>query len=576
MTRMDSGWNFRSAYDTARKIRDAQDEYCAKAEAGAWSELEDFPQDLQWEALVDVLRGKVKLSVHCYEAVDLDMIVRLTHQFQFPVASFHHAGETYLVPDLLKQTWGGAPAVALFAVNFRIKREAYRGSEFAPRILTSHGLPVSDHSVVNSRYLLNEAALAHYFGLPYNVALLSVTATPADTMGLGHRLGRIQEGYDADIVVWDSHPLSLGATPQQVFIDGIPQFDSPYVSIKPPLLQGPPKTPNFDAEAADAFNYDGLPPLIPKSVRSAVFINVDAIYTRSSGELSIQERPEAVVAHDGKIVCAGARSTCPVYMEEVAKMTVIDLEGGVIAPGLTTYGTPIGLTEILMEASTNDGIVYNPLAGDPPAILGNTFVHAIDGLQFEGRNMLLAYRGGVTAGVVAPLGSFVQGVSTVFSLGAASVLYNATIAENVALHMKISTNSAQSVSSQIAALRNMLFGKDGDEILQRVRNGHSTLVINVNSADIIATLLRLKAEYEARTSKILQLTFAGAQESHLLAEKIASAGVSVIVTHPKPYPTTWEERRILPGPPLTAASLHETCVLKFREYVPCLNCRIVN
>lgn len=69
MTRMDSAWLFRSAYNSARKIRDAQDAFCAKAEAGLWSELGDasFPEDLQWEALVDVLRGKVKVSVHCYE-----------------------------------------------------------------------------------------------------------------------------------------------------------------------------------------------------------------------------------------------------------------------------------------------------------------------------------------------------------------------------------------------------------------------------------------------------------------------------------------------------------------------------
>lgn len=69
ITRMDTGWNFRQAYDTARKIRDQQDDFCAKAEAGSWKELGDstFPEDLQWESLVDVLRGRVKLAVHCYE-----------------------------------------------------------------------------------------------------------------------------------------------------------------------------------------------------------------------------------------------------------------------------------------------------------------------------------------------------------------------------------------------------------------------------------------------------------------------------------------------------------------------------
>jgi hypothetical protein len=125
MTRLDSGWNFRAAYDSARKLRDAQDAFCAKVESSSWDDLagKTFPEDLQWESLVDVLRGRVKLSVHCYEAVDLDGIVRvrffvhmifgclmdalgqLTNEFEFPVASFHHAGETYLVPELLKKTW---------------------------------------------------------------------------------------------------------------------------------------------------------------------------------------------------------------------------------------------------------------------------------------------------------------------------------------------------------------------------------------------------------------------------------------------------------------------------------------
>lgn len=82
----------------------------------------------------------------------------------------------------------------------------------------------------------------------------------------------------------------------------------------------------------------------------------------------------------------------------------------------------------------------------------------------------LAYRGGVTAGVVAPEGDFVQGVSTAFSLGATNVLHNATIESDVALHVKITMNSAQSVSSQMAALRNLLFGNDGSAIVQRVRD----------------------------------------------------------------------------------------------------------
>ena len=61
---MDHIWTFRSAYDQARKLKTAQDEYCRLAEVGEWAVLGSrlFPDDLRWEMLVDVLRGRVKVS----------------------------------------------------------------------------------------------------------------------------------------------------------------------------------------------------------------------------------------------------------------------------------------------------------------------------------------------------------------------------------------------------------------------------------------------------------------------------------------------------------------------------------
>lgn len=60
-TRMDAAWNFRNAYNEARKIKDAQDAFCAAAENGLWDVESPYPESLQWEALVDVLRGNVKV-----------------------------------------------------------------------------------------------------------------------------------------------------------------------------------------------------------------------------------------------------------------------------------------------------------------------------------------------------------------------------------------------------------------------------------------------------------------------------------------------------------------------------------
>ncbi|KAF7342244.1 Composite domain of metallo-dependent hydrolase [Mycena venus] len=511
--------------------------------AGLWDGKEAFPESLEWEALVDVLRGRVKLSVHCYEAVDLDQLMRLSNEFKFPVASIHHAGETYLVPDLLKKAWGGFPTIALFASNFRYvfedfihlhpsgflkKREAYRGSEFASRILSDNGLPVvmkSDHPVLNSRHLIYEAQQAHYYGLNPALALASVTSTAANALGVGWRIGKLATGFDADLVIWDSHPLALGATPVQVYIDGIPQLEAPALLHKPHPFQDVPRTPSWEDEIRKTIEYEGLPPLEGRTEKGAVlFVNVSRVESKVFSAQRDAEGWEGnwrVLVDAGAIRCveregATEENAC-ISPATVAK--VVDLKGGELAPGLTTFGSDLGLSEIMLEPSTTDGRVFDPLTMRVPKILGNTIVRAVDGLQFGGRNTLLAYRAGVTTAVVAPMGNgFLQGVGTAFATGAS----NALAAES-----------------------------EGVNHYTRQEMGEIPLVITVHNADIMATLLVLKSDFEAIHHTSLRLTFAGATEAHLLAAQIGAAGVSVILAPARPYPQTWDYRRILPGPPLS-------------------------
>lgn len=111
-------------------------------------------------------------------------------------------------------TEGQVPSVAMFASFSRYKREAFRHSQFAPGILNAAGIPVimkvgptkgkyhnrtlkllqSDHPGIVSRWLLHEAQQAHYYGLPEAAALSSVISTPAQTLGLDHRIGFVRPG----------------------------------------------------------------------------------------------------------------------------------------------------------------------------------------------------------------------------------------------------------------------------------------------------------------------------------------------------------------------------------------------
>ncbi|KXN85953.1 hypothetical protein AN958_10661 [Leucoagaricus sp. SymC.cos] len=550
--RMDAAWNFRQAYHTANQIKLAQDAFCDAVEAGDWENVDgkDIPVDYQWESLVDVLRGKVRLSIHCYEAVDLDMIVRLSNEFQFHVTSFHHGGDTHLVPTLLKKTFGGPPTIALFASNARKKREAYRNSEFAPRILTSHGIPVSDHPVLNSRYLLFEAQQAHYYGLSTELALASVTTTPAKAAGLSHRVGFLSKGYDADVIVWDSHPLVLGATPTQVFIDGIPQLKDPHVLHKPHILQRPPLTPNFDRDARETVEFDGLPPLRPHRQRRfkdgevVKLSNVSSVWLGGDegikGEGVLGEGQKDVYIRNGSIICITSLSS--------GCLSSLDLDSK-------------GLEEIMMEASTNDGNVPDALTGSVPSIVGGTdaVIRAVDGLAFNGRNLLHAYRNGITKAITAPTGDgFIQGLSTEIFPGAETSLdHHAIIREEAAIHVTFGHTVDQSISTQVSALRALLFESEAS-VWKRVRNREIPLVINVDSADIMSTLIRLKESYKRQTRDDFDLTFVGASEAHLIAHEIAKEGISVVITMPRPYPGSWESQRILPGAPLT----HDGNVMK--------------
>ena len=198
-----------------------------------------------------------------------------------------------------------------------------------------------------------------------------------------------------DIVIWDSHPLALGATPKQVYIDGIAQLLDPRVSPKPDSFQVLPTTPDFDHEAAAAVKYDGLPPLTSRKSRHVMFTNVSSIHTKIDGHIDVvdfegeESERSTVVVRDGIIACVDKGDSCRYLTDD--DVDVIDLQGGSLAPGLTTFGSPIGLVEIRFEPSTNDGEVYDPLDKDVPSLVGGgeqAIIRAVDGLQFGGRNTL--------------------------------------------------------------------------------------------------------------------------------------------------------------------------------------------
>lgn len=546
-SRMGESWEFRHAFEQASTLIKSQDDWCNAADVvGAENMGSYLPQDLKWETLGAVLRGQVRVNTHCYTIPDLEAFVRHTNEFKFRVRAFHHAHQTYLVPEVLKRAWGGAPAAALFADNMYYKVEAYTASEQAGKVLYENGLTpvyVSDNPVLNSQHVKFEAAKAYKNGLPYHVALAGVTSAPADLLGLGERIGKIKAGFDADIVVWDSDPLSVGAAPVQVWIDGASQFQDPVLLEKPFT---PPIKP--DAELGN--------------IKGNVELRQDVVFTGVSridlpGLANTYENPVTVVVSNGAITCAGS---CAEDLETAmeSKIKVVSLNNGYLIRPFTAFGSSLGLEEIMAEDDTQDGEVTNEV-----------WVRALDGLLFDNKQTGAAYSHGVTKAISPPQGF--RGISTGFRTGAKHALEkDAVFADEVAVHYDLSLGAkggkTPSISSAVGTLRRSLMEalhsnetiKDPSSekaFLKKVVAGKIPLVLNVHSADTMASIIRLKKEVEGAglhgEDVSLRLIIYGAAESHLVADELAAADIPVVLAPLLAYSQSWDQRRSLTGAPLT-------------------------
>lgn len=229
-----------------------------------------------------------------------------------------------------------------------------------------------------------------------------MTTAPAAAAGLSHRLGSLRPGMDADIVLWDSHPLRLGATPAAVWVDGIIQplgteFGVVVGKGKEALeWREAPEVPDWKRERREAVEWDGLPPLeVDRVSEAVVFTNVSAVLMRGAEGIEYMFRSSAadhtrgdVIVHRGKITCVGVSNVCNPLVPSRARL--VDLEGGMLAPAFISFGSNLGLQEITYEPSTGDGLPYDAFTEDVPEVLRDPggIVQAADALEFQTRNAL--------------------------------------------------------------------------------------------------------------------------------------------------------------------------------------------
>ena len=181
--------------------------------------------DLKLDALADVLNRKLLVQIHCYRSDEMLTEMEMAKEFGYNLRAFHHALEAYKIADQLAANNVG---IATFADWWGYKQEAWDAIPWNAVLAMRKGVKVAikSDSEDYTRRLNQEAAKAiRYGGATEEEALKMITINPAWIVGVDDRVGSIETGKDADLVIWDGYPLSTTGVPNKVFIDGELYFD---------------------------------------------------------------------------------------------------------------------------------------------------------------------------------------------------------------------------------------------------------------------------------------------------------------------------------------------------------------
>jgi imidazolonepropionase-like amidohydrolase len=224
-TRMGNVAGYRAAWIRAEEYRRRWDQWLASGRKG------DPPaRDLGLETLAEVLRGNILVHNHCYRADEMAVMIDVAKEFGYRIRSFHHAVEGYKIADILAREDISASVWADWGA---FKLEAADGVRANLALLHRAGVRTIVHSddASGEQRLNQEAAKGmaegNRIGVPIteDEAVRWLTINPAWALGLDDRIGSIQVGKNADIVLWSGDPFSVYTRAEKVWIDGALLFD---------------------------------------------------------------------------------------------------------------------------------------------------------------------------------------------------------------------------------------------------------------------------------------------------------------------------------------------------------------
>ncbi len=218
--------NFPSPGTKAKQVAMLRTELL-KAQMAAKSNKDTARADLKILMLQQLLRREIKALITANTAVDIMSAIRLAKEFNLRLV-IEGAAEAYRLIDEIK---AANAEVIVHPTMGRAGGETLNMTMENAAILTKAGIPVSIESgfegyVPKTRVILFEAAVAMVNGLPYEEALKTITINPARLLGLEKRIGSIEKGKDADLVLFNGDPFEYLTKPCVVIIDGKVETDN--------------------------------------------------------------------------------------------------------------------------------------------------------------------------------------------------------------------------------------------------------------------------------------------------------------------------------------------------------------
>jgi imidazolonepropionase-like amidohydrolase len=214
-TRMATAAILRESLLQAIDYKEKLDEYNENKEE---NDKPDY--DIKMEALLGVLNKEIPIKTHAHRADDILTAIRIAKEFDLKL-TIEHCTEGHLIADILRDE--GVSAIVGPYLTDRSKIELRNLSIKTPGILAKAGVKVAimtDHPCMPIQYLSLAAAMAVREGMDEAEAMKAITINAAELTGIDDRVGSIEPGKDADIVIFDGHPFELKTRVVNTIING--------------------------------------------------------------------------------------------------------------------------------------------------------------------------------------------------------------------------------------------------------------------------------------------------------------------------------------------------------------------